>query len=190
MTTSQLTFPLKKNFKLSFSLNYILGKTSIAEKYFFLPGFGANSFYGDVLKRVIPYNSTAKDIKLTYFFYNKALYKSFINKVRRGLLGLQYGFYSELITIGVGYRFEKQQKNSNMLTLNLGYSHFIYYRLPQNVNFRTLKNYLFMFSNDLALLTQTAYRVKTFRFPDSYKGKGIRYFKEIVPLKIGKQRQR
>jgi len=178
MVLAQLKFSLS-SFKLGLTSDYFSAATPIGKKYFFIP-FSGNVKIGFANSRR----------RIGYFFYNKAFYKTYINKIRYGLMGIQYGYYSELVTRGVGYRFEKQDKHSNVLTLNLGYSHFIFYRLPHSINFRALKTYLFLFSNDAALLTQIAYRIKSLKLPDVYKGKGLRYYKEIIARKVGKQRQR
>jgi hypothetical protein len=73
------------------------------------------------------------------FFYDKGMLKTFLSNFRLFLRGFAYGFYIELLTVGVGYRFERLYKNSPMLTMNLGYSHLIYYKIPEIVNFRVSK---------------------------------------------------
>ena len=133
-------------------------------------------------------NNFKKD--LIFFFYDKAILKTFLSRFYLFFTGFNYGFYVEMITVGVGYRFERLYRNSNILTMNLGYSHLIYYKIPSRISFRVSKNYLLLFGTDYTEIRMLAKKIRSYRIPDSYKGKGIRYLGEVISLKIGKQRQR
>lgn len=125
-----------------------------------------------------------------FFFYDKAILKTFLSKFYLFFTGFNYGFYVEMITVGVGYRFERLYRDSNILTMNLGYSHLIYYKIPAQISFRVSKNYLLLFGVDYTEIRTLAKKIRSYRIPDLYKGKGIRYLGEVIPLKVGKQRQR
>jgi len=130
------------------------------------------------------------DKSMVFFFYDKAILKTFLSKFYFFFTGFNYGFYVEMITVGVGYRFERLYRDSNILTMNLGYSHLIYYKIPSQISFRVSKNYLLLFGIDYSEIRMLAKKIRSYRIPDLYKGKGIRYLGEVIPLKVGKQRQR
>ena len=90
--------------------------------------------------------------------------------------------------VGVGYRAES---NGQVLNLTLGYSHAIYLRLPKEVKVETKsernKNPLIILEScDKQLLGQICAKIRTFRKPEPYKGKGIRFVGEVVRRKSGK----
>lgn len=170
----------------------LLKKKQKKKTVVFLNKFQIELIQPGVKKRLfLPFFSLNKveNIKNTFFIYNKSLLNSIFIKLKQGYAGLVNGFFIELVALGVGYRFERIEKNSNLLVINIGYSHYIYYLLKKNVAFRCTKGYLFLFSSDLKDLKQTAIEIKNYRLPDCYKGKGIRYFKQEIPLKIGKKKK-
>jgi large subunit ribosomal protein L6 len=107
------------------------------------------------------------------------------------LEGVSKGYTRSLDLIGTGYRVEV---NGQDLTLSLGFSHPIHYRLPDGVKARTeildiggtKRPRLHLESHDKELLGQTAARIRSFRPPEPYKGKGVRYVDERVREKAGK----
>lgn len=124
-----------------------------------------------------------------FFCYNRSILNSIALKLREAYLSISKGFYLELLAVGVGYRFERLAKQNNMLVINVGYSHYIYYLLDPNVTFRCTKGYLFLFSNNLQLLKRTAIQIKQYKIPNVYTGKGIKYLKQELALKVGKKRK-
>jgi len=102
--------------------------------------------------------------------------------------GVAEGWQKKLLVVGVGYGAQLQ---GNKLILKLGYSHPIEYELPQGVTAKTEKDakgndVIILESPDKQLVGQTAAVIRNFRKPDPYKGKGIRYFDEVLTLKPGK----
>ena len=104
------------------------------------------------------------------------------------VVGVSTGYKKEMELVGVGYRAES---NGQVLNLTLGYSHAIYLRLPKEVKVETKsernKNPLIILEScDIQLLGQICAKIRTFRKPEPYKGKGIRFVGEVVRRKSGK----
>jgi large subunit ribosomal protein L6 len=105
--------------------------------------------------------------------------------------GTSKGFNISLDLIGVGYRAEVK---GQQLNLALGLSHPVQYKLPEGVSARVeiideagiKKPRLHLHSYDKMVLGQTAARIRSFRPPEPYKGKGVRYTGERVREKAGK----
>ncbi|MBD3289972.1 50S ribosomal protein L6 [candidate division KSB1 bacterium] len=109
------------------------------------------------------------------------LYRALISNM---ITGLNSGFEKKLEIIGVGYRAEMKGKS---LLLNIGYSHPILFRPPEEIDVSlesptaiTVKGY------NKQLVGQVAAKIRSFRPPEPYKGKGIRYSGEYVRRKAGK----
>ena len=97
--------------------------------------------------------------------------------------GVTKGFEKTLEINGVGYKAEiKGQK----ITLSLGYSHPIEYTLPEGVAAKTEKNLLILSSIDREKLGGAAAKIRGYRPPEPYKGKGIKYSTETIVRKAGK----
>jgi len=99
------------------------------------------------------------------------------------VLGVSQGFSKILILDGVGYR---AQAKGNQLTLNLGYSHPVEYNVPDSITIKVEKNKITLKGIDKQLVGQVAAIIRDFRKVEPYKGKGIRYEKEVVRRKVGK----
>jgi large subunit ribosomal protein L6 len=98
--------------------------------------------------------------------------------------GVSAGFKRELEIQGVGYR---GQLSGNKLTLNLGYSNPVEYEIPEGVTAAMPdQTHIVLESIDKQLVGQIAANIRSFRSPDAYKGKGVRYAGEQVSLKEGK----
>ena len=113
------------------------------------------------------------------------LYRALIHNM---VVGVSTGYKKEMELVGVGYRAES---NGQVLNLTLGYSHAIYLRLPKEVKVETKsernKNPLIILEScDKQLLGQICAKIRTFRKPEPYKGKGIRFVGEVVRRKSGK----
>lgn len=113
------------------------------------------------------------------------LYRSLLNNM---VTGVSKGFEVKLELVGVGYRAENQ---GQVLQLVLGYSHHIFLQLPSEVKVEavtdkrsnptiTLKSY------DKQLIGQVAAKIRSFRMPEPYKGKGIKFVGEELRRKAGK----
>ncbi|SFJ00179.1 LSU ribosomal protein L6P [Kaistella treverensis] len=113
------------------------------------------------------------------------LYRALINNM---VQGTAEGWTKKLELVGVGYRASNQ---GNRLDLALGFSHGIVLDLPKEIVVETLsekgKNpVITLTSFDKQLLGMVAAKIRSFRKPEPYKGKGVRFVGEIVRRKAGK----
>ena len=113
------------------------------------------------------------------------LYRALIHNM---VVGVSEGFSKTLELVGVGYRASNQ---GQLLELSLGFTHNIYLQLPKEINVETKsernKNPLIILSSaDKQLLGQVCSKIRSFRMPEPYKGKGIRFEGEVVRRKSGK----
>ena len=100
------------------------------------------------------------------------------------IVGVTQGFERGLEVSGVGYRVDLK---SNILTLTLGYSHPVVYKLPDGISASIDKKNIIVLSGiDKELLGSTAATIREFRRPEPYKGKGIKYVEEQIRRKVGK----
>ena len=97
--------------------------------------------------------------------------------------GVSTGFERQLEINGVGYRAEVKGPT---LVLTLGYSHPIEYKLPEGVSAKVDKNVLVLSAMDKQLLGAAASKIRSFRPPEPYKGKGVKYIEEKIQRKAGK----
>lgn len=106
--------------------------------------------------------------------------------VNNMVVGVTKGFERKLELIGVGYRAKAAGKTLN---LTLGFSHPIDYELPEGVTAETpSQTEILLRAADKQLLGQAAAKIRGFRPPEPYKGKGIRYSDEHVLRKEAKKK--
>ena len=104
--------------------------------------------------------------------------------VNNMVVGVTKGFETVLDITGVGYRAEVK---GDMLTLSLGYSHPVNFQLPVGISVEVEKmTKVFVRGADKELVGQTAAKIRSFRPPEPYKGKGIKYSDEKILRKAGK----
>ncbi len=113
------------------------------------------------------------------------LYRALLNNM---VTGVSTGFTKEMEIVGVGYRAES---NGQVLTLALGFSHPIYLQMPPEVKVeaKTERNknpYIKLESCDKQLLGQICAKIRSFRKPEPYKGKGVKFVGEVIRRKSGK----
>ncbi len=102
------------------------------------------------------------------------------------VIGLDKGFQKALKLVGVGYRASVKGK---VLNLVLGYSHPIDFELPEGVTAECpTQTDIVLKGFDKALLGQVAAKVRAFRAPEPYKGKGVRYADEVIHIKEAKKK--
>ena len=100
--------------------------------------------------------------------------------------GVSEGFSRKMELIGVGYR---AQVMGQKLKLTLGYSHDIDYELPQGIKaVVTDQTKLELTGADKQLLGQVASEIRSYRKPEPYKGKGVKYAEETILRKEGKKK--
>lgn len=113
------------------------------------------------------------------------LYRALINNM---ITGVSEGFTKELELVGVGYRASNQ---GNKLDIALGFSHNIVLEVVPDVTVETVsekgKNPIIKLSSyDKQLLGQVAAKIRSFRKPEPYKGKGVKFVGEVLRRKAGK----
>ena len=113
------------------------------------------------------------------------LYRSLLNNMA---IGVSEGFRKELELVGVGYRVSN---NGQVLELSLGYTHSIFLQLPAEIKVETKmernKNPLIILEScDKPRLGQVCAKIRSFRKPEPYKGKGIKFVGEQLRRKSGK----
>jgi len=113
------------------------------------------------------------------------LYRSLINNM---IIGVSEGFTKELELVGVGYRASNQGQK---LDIALGFSHNIVLEVVPEVTVETVtekgKNPIIKLASfDKQLLGQVAAKIRSFRKPEPYKGKGVKFVGEVLRRKAGK----
>ena len=126
-------------------------------------------------------NSEVNEIKSKH-----GLYRSLISNM---VEGVSSGFTKELELVGVGYRASVQGQR---LDLSLGFSHNILFEIAPEVKVETISEkgsnpIIKLTSFDKQLVGQVAAKIRSFRKPEPYKGKGIRFVGEQIRRKAGKQ---
>ena len=119
---------------------------------------------------------------------NKALHGLYRALINNMITGVTEGFKKQLELVGVGYRASNQGQR---LDLALGFSHNIVLELPEEIKVETLtekgKNPIItLSSHDNQLLGMIVAKIRAFRKPEPYKGKGIKFVGEIIRRKAGK----
>ena len=113
------------------------------------------------------------------------LYRALVNNM---VVGVSEGYKKELELVGVGYR---ASNNGNIIDFALGYTHNIFMQLPPEIKVETKsernKNPLIILEScDKQLLGQVCSKIRSFRKPEPYKGKGIKFVGEEIRRKSGK----
>lgn len=113
------------------------------------------------------------------------LYRSLIHNM---VIGVSEGYKKELELVGVGFRVSN---TGQLLDFALGYTHNIYMLLPKEIKVETKmernKNPLLILeSADKQLIGQVCAKIRSFRKPEPYKGKGIKFVGETIRRKSGK----
>ena len=118
-----------------------------------------------------------------------ALAGTFRSLVNNMVIGVSKGFEIKLELVGVGYRAELLP--GNILDLVLGFAHHIYLQIPPEVKVEAVsekrKNPIVTLSStDKQLVGQVAAKIRSFRKPEPYKGKGVKFVGEVLRRKAGK----
>ncbi len=113
------------------------------------------------------------------------LYRSLLNNM---IVGVTEGYVKELELIGVGYRASNK---GNLLEIQVGYSHPIMFYIPDDLKLETITEkgkppLIKLEGIDKQLIGEVAAKIRAFRKPEPYKGKGIKYKGEILRRKAGK----
>jgi large subunit ribosomal protein L6 len=113
------------------------------------------------------------------------LYRALLNNL---VVGVSEGYTREMEIIGVGYRVENQ---GNLVTFTIGYSHPVMFQIPSEIKVTTAMEkgsapLIRLEGIDKELLGQVCAKIRTFRKPEPYKGKGIMFKGETIRRKAGK----
>ncbi len=113
------------------------------------------------------------------------LYRALVHNM---VVGVSEGYKKELELVGVGYRVSNE---GNLIEFSLGYTHPIFIQLPKEISVitkseRNKRPYISLESCDKQLLGLVCAKIRSFRMPEPYKGKGILYVGEIIRRKSGK----
>ena len=119
---------------------------------------------------------------------HKALHGLYRSLVFNMVTGVSEGYTIQQELVGVGFKAEAKGQR---LELNLGFSHDIYIELPEEVKVETVTErrmnpVITLKSHDKQLIGQVAAKIRSFRPPEPYKGKGIRFVGEQIRKKAGK----
>tara|TARA_S200000501_G_scaffold356869_1_gene379958 strand:- start:618 stop:1160 length:543 start_codon:yes stop_codon:yes gene_type:complete len=114
---------------------------------------------------------------------NRALHGTTRQMINNLVQGVNQGFSKKLELIGVGYQASMEGKR---LKLQLGYSHDIFFDTPDEITITVEKNILKVEGINKQLVGAVAAKIRSFRKPEPYKGKGVRYIDEYVKIKQGK----
>lgn len=119
----------------------------------------------------------------------RALCGTTVACLKQSLLEITVVLYKKIKFVGVGYKvFSVQKYEGQLLQFKLGFSHPIYYKVPKTVKVLTLKYiFIYIFGTSYYFVTQAAANIRSYKFPEPYKGKGILYDNEKITLKEGKK---
>ena len=111
--------------------------------------------------------------------------------VANNIIGVSRQFTLKLELVGVGYRAELLKEENRVLELQLGFSHNILLDIPEGITVECdpkKKISIVLIGNNKDLLSQFAAKIRSFRPPEPYKGKGIKFVNESIRRKEGKKK--
>ena len=119
----------------------------------------------------------------------KALRNTTVVQIKHMLIESSISLYKKLKINGVGYRvFFTDKFDKKLLTLKLGYSHFIYVKIPENLSINCFaKTKLYVFGHSYDEVSNFSALIRSNKLPEPYKRKGVLYDGEKVILKEGKK---
>lgn len=119
----------------------------------------------------------------------KSLQGTTIALIKKCFIETTFMSYGKLKTVGVGYRFFTFDNfNSKLLMFKLGYSHKLYFKVPEKLKIISLKfTKLFIYGKSYEEVSEISSLIRSYKKPEPYKGKGILYYNEKIILKEGKK---
>lgn len=119
----------------------------------------------------------------------KALCGTTVAKLKQIVLEISIVLSKKIKLVGVGYKvFPVNYHEKPVLQLKLGFSHSVYYKIPPTLQISPVKSvFLYIFGNSYYSVTQAAAKIRSYKSPEPYKGKGILYENENIILKEGKK---
>lgn len=146
------------------------------------PKGSLNVFINDGLK-VVKDNNTIIVSRPSDSRKFRSLHGTVRQLLANAVQGVSNGFEKELEIRGVGYQANMSGK---YLILQLGYSHDIYFEPPDGIEIKANKTEIVVSGINKQLVGEVSAKIRSFRKPEPYKGKGIRYKNEYVRSKQGK----
>ncbi len=116
--------------------------------------------------------------------FSRSLWGTYQRLVQNMVTGVTEGFTRVLEFKGVGWRMAVKGKT---LEMNVGYSHQIDYKFPEDIDVKVEKNVITISGTNKQQVGQVAAEIRSVRKPEPYKGKGIKYQEEVIRRKAGKQ---
>ncbi len=116
--------------------------------------------------------------------FSRSLWGTYMSHIKNMIAGVVTPFEKKLLVEGVGFKWEVKGTD---LYLNLGFSHQIVKKIPENVTVLAEKNALTITSIDKEAVGLFANQIRSLKKPEPYKGKGIRYSDEVIRRKQGKK---
>lgn len=146
----------------------------------------SQEFHDAVIVKIEDNNIILEPAPIEHAGAMHGLYRALFNNM---VVGVSKGFEKQMELVGVGYKAEA--KGKHQLELALGFSHSIYMVLSDEVEVETVnekgKNPIIKLrSYDKQLLGQVAAKIRSFRKPEPYKGKGVKFVDEVLRRKQGK----
>jgi large subunit ribosomal protein L6 len=119
----------------------------------------------------------------------KSVQGTTIALIKQMILEVSFFFSKKLVFVGVGYKaFPIELFKKQILQFKLGYSHQIYFKVSNNLNIYCHKaTTIFISGNSNQNVSQTAALIRSYKYPEPYKGKGILYDNEKIIIKEGKK---
>ncbi len=119
---------------------------------------------------------------------NRSMHGLYRSLIQNMVVGVSEGYKKTLELVGVGYRVSNQ---GNVVEFALGYTHNIFLSLPSEIKVeskseRNQNPILILESCDKQLIGQVCAKIRSFRKPEPYKGKGVKFAGEIIRRKAGK----
>lgn len=115
---------------------------------------------------------------------DRALHGTTRANIQNMVKGVSEGFSKKLELVGVGYKAEIKGKN---LALALGFSHAIMFRAPETIKIEApTQTSILISGSDRQLVGLVAAKIRSFKQPEPYKGKGVKYENEYIRRKAGK----
>lgn len=136
-------------------------------------------------KGVVIFNSVSnlyrKGNLVIFLPYLTSYYSSIF---RQAVQGVVLGYTIELSLKGIGYRVREENKR---LIFSLGYSQLVILKIPEDISVEFNKKTFSLLSANFGSLQNFATTIRSYRFPDSYKGSGVLYVGEVIICKEGKK---
>lgn len=147
--------------------------------------FNTRFFYFFTHSSIVTFPLSPLSLNFNYVI-SKNYLKLLYSKVSQ-IFSSQFGYFAILHVKGIGFKVY-HYKAINSLYFILGYNHVTKFSLPEGCLARVRKQYVLLYCSDKRTLASVSYLLQHLRFPDPYRGKGIRYRYQIMNFKPGKQR--